>query len=599
MEFRILGPVEVVEGSRSLTLGGAKQQALLAVLVLNANRVISTDRLIDALWGERAPDGAAHTIQVFVSQLRKALRADGERPHEELLVTQGSGYVLRAAPEQVDLNVFEAMVDEGRKALADGDPGRASVLLREALDLWRGPALAGLEDEPFAEPYVARVEDVRLAAMEDRIDADLALGRHGEIVGELRALVAEFQLRERLRGQLMLALYRSGRQAEALSAYRDAKQMLADELGIDPTPDLRRLEGAILRQDPDLDLVPAPSGPPPAAEQEPGGVRRRGRRVWLVGSGAVLLVALAVVALVIVAAIDSGPTPPSSVGPNSVGRIDESTRRLIAAIPTTGTAPSALVWADGSLWVANTVSRTVARIDPDANRVVQTVASTGSPTDLAAGQGAVWVLNGLDGTVLAIDPRTNEASEPIDVHAGAAGIAVGVGAVWVTNRLEATVTRIDPGTREVVATFPVGAPESVSPEAIAVDDHSLWVADGLNPVVLRINVATEEVVATPGLQAIATDLAVGADGTVWLTSYDADLVSILDPSTLQATTLALGRGPTGVSVDESAVWVAESLDGAVAEIDPTSRRVVGSIHVGGTTDEVAIGDGSVWISVHA
>src|SRR5262245_51694057 len=142
MEFRILGPIEVVEGSRSLPLGGAKQQALLAVLVLSANRAVSTDRLIDALWGERAPDGAAHTVQVFVSQLRKALRVDGERP-EELLVTQGRGYVLRVERGQIDLTAFESKIEIGRGALAEGDPAKASAVFREALDLWRGPPLAG------------------------------------------------------------------------------------------------------------------------------------------------------------------------------------------------------------------------------------------------------------------------------------------------------------------------------------------------------------------------------------------------------------------------------------------------------------------------
>jgi YVTN family beta-propeller protein len=600
MEFRILGPVEVLEGPRSLPLGGAKQQALLAVLVLNANRAVSTDRLIDALWGERAPDGAAHTVQVFVSQLRKTLRMDGERSTEELLVTQGRGYVLRTEPERVDLYRFEALIDQGRKALADRDPASASALLREALDLWRGPPLAGLENEPFAQPHVARIEDLRLSAVEDRIEADLAMGRHAELVGELQSLTSEFPLRERLRGQLMLALYRSGRQAEALSAYRDARRMLAEELGIDPTPDLQRLEGAILRQDPDLELAPQPSTLAPPEPHEAGERARGRRRVWLVAIGSALALA-AVSAIVIVAISGSGTTPVYPAPPNSIGRIDEATRELVDAIPTTGTAPTAVVWADGSLWVANTVSRTVAQIDPETDRVVQTIPSAGAPTDLAAGEGRVWVLNGLDGTVVAIDPRSNEpnASDPIDVHPGAGGIAVGAGSVWVTNRLDATLTRIDPASGQVEETFPVGAPDTVSPEAIAVDGDMLWVTDGLNAVILEIDAGTGQVVRRPALRAVATDLAVGEDGRLLLTSYEADLVSILDPKNLTATkTIQLGRGPTGVVTEEGAVWVAESLDGAVSEIDPTSKRVIRTIRVGGTTDDVAIGGGSVWVSVH-
>jgi DNA-binding SARP family transcriptional activator/streptogramin lyase len=599
MEFRILGPVEAVEGSRSLPLGGAKQQALLAVLVLNANRAVSTDRLIDALWGERAPDGAAHTIQVFVSQLRKALRVDGERSPDELLVTQGRGYVLRIEPDRVDLYRFEALIDRGRKVLADRDPAGASALLREALDLWRGAPLAGLEDEPFAQPHIARIEDLRLSAVEDRIEADLAMGRHAELVGELQALASEFPLRERLRGQLMLALYRSGRQAEALSAYRDAKQMLAEELGIDPTPDLQRLEGAILRQDPDLELAPLPAGPAPEVPQKASEGASGRRRVRLVAIGSVLAILVASV-VVIVATSGSGTTPPSAASPNSVGRIDGATRELVDAIPTTGTAPTAVVWAYGSLWVANTVSRTVVRIDPDSNQVVQTVPSGGAPTDLAEGEGRVWVLNGLAGTVVAIDPRSDtlQPSDPIDVHPGAAGIAVGAGAVWVTNRLDATVTRIDPASGDS-ETFPVGAPGVANPEAIAVDGHMLWVTDDLNPVIFEIDSRTERVVHRAGLRAVATDLAVGGDGRLWLTSYRADLVSILDPKNLTTQTTQVGSGPMGVVAEGGAVWVAESLDRAVSEIDPTTRRVIGTITVGGMTEGIAVGGGSVWVSVHA
>lgn len=596
MEFRILGPVEALKGSRSLPLGGAKQQALLAVLVLNANRAVSTGRLVDALWGERAPEGAAHTVQVFVSQLRKALRVDGERSSEELLVTQGRGYVLRTEPERVDLYRFEALIDQGRKALADRDPAGASALLREALDLWRGPPLAGLEDEPFAQPHIARIEDLRLTAVEDRIEGDLALGRHAELVGELQALASEFPLRERLRGQLMLALYRSGRQAEALSAYRDAKRMLAEELGIDPTPDLQRLEGAILRQDPDLEVALQPSAPAPPEPHEAGERARDRRRVWLVAIGSALAL---VSAVVIVATSGSGTTPPSSVPPDSVGRIDAVTNELVAAIPTTGTAPSAVVWAAGSLWVANTISRTVARIDPETDSVIQAVPIEGPPTDLAAGEGSVWVLSGFNGTVLAIDPRTNEVSTTTAVPVGSGEIAVGAEAVWVTDSLSAAVTRIDPETREVVATIRLGDPERVSPRAIAVADDSLWVGDDLNPVLYRIDVSTGEVTATPGLRAVATEVAVATDGSVWATSYAADLVSVVDPNSLQATTIGVGLGPMGLAARAPWVWVADSGSGTVTRINSGSERVVATIRTGAIPEGVAVGGDSVWVSVHA
>jgi YVTN family beta-propeller protein len=373
--------------------------------------------------------------------------------------------------------------------------------------------------------------------------------------------------------------------------------MLAEELGIDPTPDLQRLEGAILRQDPDLELTPVPAGPTyaemPEARKASGG--RPG--VWLVAIGAALaLVVVSVVVIVTTGGSDTTPVFP--VAPNSAGRIDEATDTLVDAIPTTGTAPTAVVWAYGSLWVANTISRTVARIDPGTNRV-RTVPTGGAPTDLAAGEGRVWVLNGLDGTVVAIDPGSNKPSDPIDIHPGARGIAVGAGGVWVTNRLDETLTRIDPASGGVVDTLAVVAAGEVSPETIAVDGDTLWVTDSLNPVVYEIDPGTGQVVQRAGLRAVATDLAVGDDGTLFVTSYDADLVSILDPSNLLGTkTIQVGRGPRGVVAKGSSVWVAESLDGAVSEVDLTSGRVI-TTPVGGTTDDIAVGGGSVWVSVHA
>jgi DNA-binding SARP family transcriptional activator len=255
MEFLILGPLEAHEGGRKLALGGTKQRALLAMLLLNANRVVSNDRLIDALWGGADSEDAAKALQVAVSRLRKVLEPDRPRDQDRLLVTRPPGYELRLGPDQLDLNRFERLVAKARSSLA-ADPASAARQLHEALALWKGPPLADLAYEPFAQPELARLEVLRLAALEDRIRADLDIGLHADLVGELEALVAEHPLRERLRGLLMLALYRSGRQAEALAAYADARHVLVEELGIEPGPELRELQQAILRQEPALDRRP-------------------------------------------------------------------------------------------------------------------------------------------------------------------------------------------------------------------------------------------------------------------------------------------------------------------------------------------------------
>jgi DNA-binding SARP family transcriptional activator len=239
VDFRILGPLEVVDGGRVLPLGGSRQRTLLALLLTRANEVVSTDRLIDELWGEQPPRTALNALHYHVSQLRKVLGGT------DAIVTQDPGYLIRVGPNELDLLRFERLVDEARRA----PPDLAARLLRDALGLWRGPALADLAGERFAQAEALRLEELRLGALEQRFEADLALGRHAELVGELEALVREHPLRERLRAQLMRALYSSGRQAEALTVYRDTRNLLVDELGIEPSPALQELEKAILRHD--------------------------------------------------------------------------------------------------------------------------------------------------------------------------------------------------------------------------------------------------------------------------------------------------------------------------------------------------------------
>jgi len=247
MEFRILGPLEADDDQgKPVQLGGPKQRALVAHLLLDAGRTVSREQLIDGLWGERVPATAGKMVQVYVARLRKVLPPG-------LLQTRASGYAVALDFDGLDLHRFKRLVAEGRDLLA-ADAEAASDRLREALGLWRGPALAEFS-EPFAIAERARLEEARLAALEDRIEADLAIGRNRDLVGELEWLVAQHPYRERLRAQQMLALYRSGRQADALVAYRETRRVLTDELGIEPSPPLRELEHRILVQDQELAAI--------------------------------------------------------------------------------------------------------------------------------------------------------------------------------------------------------------------------------------------------------------------------------------------------------------------------------------------------------
>ena len=256
MDFKILGPLEVREGDRRLSCKGPKQRLLLAALLLRAGETVSSDRLIEALWGESPPETADKALQVHVSQLRKLLEPERTPGSPgRILVTRPPGYVLNADPDQVDLHRFEQTAAQARAEREAGRTAEAAALLRRALALWRGPPLSDLSFESHLQADIARLEELRLAALEDRLDADLALGRHGEVTAELEGLVSGHPLRERLRAQLMLSLYRAGRQAEALEVYRAGRRALVDELGIEPGRELRDLERRILAQDPELDVA--------------------------------------------------------------------------------------------------------------------------------------------------------------------------------------------------------------------------------------------------------------------------------------------------------------------------------------------------------
>jgi predicted ATPase/DNA-binding SARP family transcriptional activator len=258
VEFRILGPLEVKDGGRNVDLGGPRERVLLARLLISANLVVSADRLAEDLWSGEPPAHWLPTLRVYISRLRRALG-----PGAAAVLTEPPGYRLRVAAGQLDADGFERLVAAARRDLADGRPEAAAAGLRRALGMWRGPALSGAEDLPFARADAARLEEARLSAVEDWVEAELGCGHHASMTAELDGLVNSYPLRERLRGQRMRALYRSGRRADALGAYRELRAYLDEELGLEPATALRELESAILRQDPALDW----RAPPPAASR--------------------------------------------------------------------------------------------------------------------------------------------------------------------------------------------------------------------------------------------------------------------------------------------------------------------------------------------
>ena len=378
MDFRILGPLDVRDGGRPLALGGEKQRAVLAVLLLHRNEVVSADRLIDELWGESPPAGARQTLRAYVSKLRRAMGSNGaasavggdsaRKPGDGVLLTRGHGYLLEVAPGELDLDRFAETAERGRDALAAGRPEDAARLLREALSVWRGPPLAEFSYERFAQTEIAQLEELRLGAVEDCVEAELALGHARELVAELRNLVTRHPLRERLRGQLMLALYRSGRQAEALEVYQEFRRTLSEQLGLEPGRALQQLELAILGHDQTLDFRATPgcrscpwrvrSPPSPAWLWSTTAARTRGWEDWCSSRSSLIGVSSRRMAV----------APRAGGGAGRFGRGDRPVRRRGPCGGAAGDLPSALAAGDGAIWVANYNAGTVSRIDPDDAR---------------------------------------------------------------------------------------------------------------------------------------------------------------------------------------------------------------------------------------
>ena len=575
MEFRILGPLEIDDDGRGVTVRRGKEQALLAYLLLHPNEFVPTDRLIDELWGERPTPTARKTLQNAVSQLRRAL-GDGR------LVTEPGGYRFRLEHGELDLHRFEHLAEEGRKS---GD----AELLRDALATWRGEPLANLRDEPFAQRAAGQLEDARLAVVEDRIDADLAAGRDAELVPELEQLIAAHPLRERPYGQLMLALYRGGRQGDALDAYRRARKTFTEEIGLEPSPRLQELERRILKHDPAL---AAPERAPQAGGRD--AVAGPHRRRPVVAAAAALLCA-AGVALLVVLVTGGGHKVPTVVA-NSLVKLDPRTDRVVAVIPV-GHQPTSVAVVGDSVWVVNTGDATVTRFDTNSG-AVDTFGTVRNPVGMAAdGDRAVWISTASYESVVRVDARTFAAEQVVPLGHTTFLLAAGAGALWVTEPAHSyaergTVARLDLTGMKAPERFRVG----VIPAGIAVGEGAAWVANLGSGTVSRIGLNdghVEDIPAGPSPGAVATGF-----GSVWVIIGDDKSVWRLNPITRRPDAVINVHGdPFDITAGEGAVWTANPRAGTVSRIDPRTNALVKRIHLGFNPQGITVGAGAVWVTV--
>jgi DNA-binding SARP family transcriptional activator/ABC-type transport system substrate-binding protein len=578
VDFLVLGPVEVRIDARSLPLRGPKQRALLALLLLNGNEVVSRDRLVDSLWGERAPESAQRSLDTYVSRLRTLLGGDR-------IERRPPGYRLRLEPGELDLERFEALLEQGRAAAAAGEPSVARDRLREALGLWRGRALADLEPEGSLGVEVKRLEERRLLAVEGQIDAELQLGGGAELVGELERLVAEHPFRERLVGQLMLSLYRAGRQADALAAYQVLRRQFAQELGLEPSQELRTLERRVLEQDPTLrHAIATPRVAAP----------RRITRARIVGAA----VALAAVGASVAAGLKlgTGGSSASTNGHSWTGVVEIKGNSSVAAGPSLAFAPAAMVEGSGSIWLAEPDAGAVVRIDPDTRQVVETIPIGGSPSALAYGGGSLWAAGVPGDTLYRIDPGTEKVTQRIGLGDGrVAALSFDLDRVWVADSTDQELLAYDPTTGHRVRTIPINA----NPSALAVGAGGIWVTDYREGVVTGVDPRSGADIGT--IRVGSGPVAVAfADGAIWVANSLDGTVSKIDPlSNTSGPAIAVGNTPVAFAVNGTSIWVADEYSASVSRIDARGDAVVHSAAVGGGATALAAAGGRIWVGTRA
>lgn len=592
MEFRLLGLLEARADGGLVPIVRGRESALLALLLINANDPLSTDRIVEELWGDAAPANAVKSVHIYISRLRKALGSDR-------IETTPAGYRLHVASDELDVARFERVAADGRAALEADELESAEAAFDDALGLWREEALGDFRFDSFAQAEIRRLEELRDATVADRADVRIARGQGLHVVAELEALIERGPLWERPRALLMRALYLAGRQADALELYRQTRELLDDELGIEPGPQLQGLERAILNQDPELG---APAPPPRSPE------KRRSLRLLLAG-GLLIAAAAAVGAAVVLAR--SGSPGLESIQSNAVAAIDPRTNRVVAQIAA-GNRPSRLAAGGGRLWVLNSGDGTILQIDPVHERRVATFATASVPTDVAATPNALWIgnafprgarfaLGGIEepGSISRFDPvrrsRLSVTLLPRDHVEPFSGrppeerlVVTGGGAVWAIGPTLAPV-ELDASTGRVVRVLPVAA------TSLAYGDGALWVLNG--KTVSRVDPhdgSVTQQIEIPSLFNLGGIAAGG--GLVWATSSFEGLVWRIDPGPpLAVRSVTLAFGASTIAYGHGAVWVGNTVDDSIDRIDPKTDAVrkVATIP---SPQDISVDDRHVWVA---
>jgi DNA-binding SARP family transcriptional activator len=579
MKFLLLGPFSVMDGDRSAAVGKGNERALIALLALHANTVVSTDRIIDALWGDSPPATARDMVRLYVGRARGRV---GDR-----LVTEANGYRLQAENGEVDVTELERLRRAGTDAIAAGDPATAATRLSEAIGLVRGEPLAEFGEFPFAREEIPRLDELRLGTTEEYYDARLSTGEAAELVPALEQLVEENPYRERLRGDLMLALYRAGRQTDALARYQEGRRLLADEVGIEPSPHLRELERAILQHDPGLMPERRESREAVRSADSPG----RDRRRWIVP--AVLAVVVLGAGLVALAFTQTGGHAGlASLPRSSIGAVDPAKGILESATKLPGN-PVDLTGSEGEVWVAMGEPHAVAELDPTDGKLGSPIpVHSVSPRRIGPGLGGVWIADSYNGTmsrVAAANGAVGRPQEPFGRRPLARlSFAGGPGTLWVAGDTVAEAAKVDPRTGRV--TRPIKGIDG--PIAIATGFGFLWLASANTDEVQRVRGNSRKTIAIGSLPvAIAT-----GSNAVWVVSADGQLWRINPEHHFVMKSIQVGQDPRSVAVGGGSVWVGSPQTGTVLQVSPRTNSVVKKIHIGRPVSALTFFDGRLWVA---
>jgi DNA-binding SARP family transcriptional activator len=584
VEYRILGPVELAADGVVIPLG-PKLRTLLAVLLLHPNHVVSATRLADELWGGEQPASAPKLVQLYVSQLRKLLG--------DALVTRAPGYLVAVAEDELDAARFERLVVEARSAASESAAVAASSF-EAALSLWRGPALADVECAGFARNEADRLDALRVATLEEWFDVELGRGRASELVPDLQALVAAEPLRERPRAQLMLALHRSGRRADALEVYRQTRRLMVDELGLEPSEELRTLERTILEGDRGLrrqrggtdsgldgseEAASAGAGPAPPS---------RPKRPMVLVAACALAVAAGAAAATFVAS--RGSHGLNGLAPNHVGLLDPRSGKIEAQVAV-GDRPVALAAAAGQVWVANRDSKSVTRVD-EKTAATMTIPLDGHPTAIAADAAGAWVEEGPERQLVRIARAFDRPTHSLP-HDDSP-LAIGGGALWASSDDGVVLEERDPRTGAIRRAW---RPD-LGAEQLAYAGATLWTAASFSTTPLE----TRSGVLLSPVRLVGTAVAVGAaPGEAWVVVRSSLggpwRVQRIDRQSLAATGAAtVGSNPEAVAVAGDAAWIANSSDGTVTRIVRATMEIK-TIPVGATPTALVASSRGIWVAV--